>query len=210
MRAANFTVFIMLTYIALGASPGLTEWGKSRTPSSFSRIPQEQNEKAITQCLDRLAGFISVEETTNLDNLKTKIERIYGMKQASIQFRELFYKTQTGEKWRVEFYLTTDSTKGKEKYRLKFFKQKEGEGYSETFSPVKEETLDLTKMLKYAHEEEIESDERWEKFGSPLVPLVSYKIKNFKIFELSASKPKASLLCNIAGGHPFCQCTLDR
>lgn len=189
---------------------GRAEWGKSRSPSSFSRIPQEQNEKAITQCLDRLTGFVSAEETTNLDNLKTKIERVYGMKQASIQFRELFYKTQAGEKWRVEFYLTSDSTKGKEKYRLKFFKQKDGEGYSETFSPVKEETLDLAKMLKYAHEEEIETDERWEKFGAPLVPLVSYKIKNFKIFELSASKPKASLLCNIAGGHPFCQCNLDR
>jgi len=188
------------------------EWGKTRDPAAFSRIPQEQNEKSIVDCLDRLKGFVSSQETTSLDNLKTKIERIYGMKQSKIYYRELFYKNQAGEKWRVEFYLLAESLKGKEKYRLKFYKLKDGVGYAETFSPDKEEVLDIEKMLKFGHAEEIETDERWERFEIPTEPVVNYKLKNFKVFELSAvlKKPKASLVCNLAGGHPFCQCSNDR
>lgn len=191
---------------------GYSEWGKARDVAAFSRVPQAQNEKAIVECLDRLKGFISSQETTNLDNLKTKIERIYGLKQSKIQYRELFYKNQAEEKWRVEFYLIPDSPKGKEKYRLKFYKLREGEGYSETLSPEKEEVMDLDKMLKFGHAEEVETDERWERFDLPKDPTVNYKVKNFKAFELSVAlkKPKTSLVCNMAGGHPFCQCTLGR
>lgn len=257
MNRYHLPIILNLVFI-LGFDFAYGEWGKNKDLAAFSRVPQAQNEKAIVECLDRLKGFISSQETTNLDNLKTKIERIYGMKQSKIHYRELFYKNQTGEKWRVEFYLLTespkstastteiskanvssiyalktenssatpilatdasktlapvaDSSKGKEKYRLKFYKLKEGEGYAESLSPIKEEILDLEKMLKFGHAEEVEVDERWERFELPKDPVVNYKIKNFKAFELSVAlvKPKTSLLCNMAGGHPFCQCSMNR
>lgn len=264
----RYLLLIIFSLIfGLGLNNAYGEWGKTKDSIAFSRVPQAQNEKAIVECLDRLRGFISTQETTNLDNLKTKIERIYGMKQSKIHYRELFYKNQAGDKWRVEFYLLNDAfktdapkanalsanaataeaplsnapstnspainvsamdtqkigtsktdtsklevTKAKDKYRLKFYKLKEGEGYAEALSPEKEEVLDLDKMLKFGHAEEIETDERWERFELPKDPTVNYKVKNFKAFELSVvlKKPKTSLLCNMAGGHPFCQCSMSR
>ena len=260
----NFLLILLSVIFGFGLNNASGEWGKTKDSAAFSRVPQAQNEKAIVECLDRLRGFISTQETTNLDNLKTKIERIYGMKQSKIHYRELFYKNQVGEKWRVEFYLLTEAfkvdapktnaastdapsgktlsastnspginvsatdtqkidtsktdtskpevTKAKDKYRLKFYKLKEGEGYAEALSPEKEEVLDLDKMLKFGHAEEIEADERWERFELPKDPTVNYKLKNFKAFELSVAlkKPKTSLLCNMAGGHPFCQCSMSR
>ncbi len=212
MKILKFCFRIPLIITLFWGIRSYSEWGKSRSPAAFSKIPQEKNEKSIVECLDRLKGFISTQETTNLNNLKTKIERIYGMKQSVIQYRELLYKNPMGEKWRVEFYLTSDSLKGKEKYRLKYFKLKEGEGFSETLAPDKEDVVEISKMLKFGHAEEIETDERWERFGTPLEPDVSFKSKNFNVFELSATskRSKSKLLCNIAGGHPFCQCSIER
>lgn len=226
MKRYRVSIILSLVF-GFGFENAYSEWGKTKDSAAFSRVPQAQNEKAIVECLDRLRGFISSHETTNLDNLKTKIERIYGMKQSRIQYRELFYKNQAGEKWRVEFYLLADTSKNDtpkadtlkadtskktDKYRLKFYKLKEGEGYAEALSPEKEEVMDLDKMLKFGHAEEVEVDERWERFELPKDPTVNYKLKNFKAFELSVmlKKPKVSLLCNMAGGHPFCQCSMSR
>jgi hypothetical protein len=185
------------------------EWtaNEKRLPA-FSRIPQEQNEKAIIGCLPKLKGFISTQETSSLDNLKTKIERIYGMMRPLIYYRELSYKNQAGDKFKVEFYLTSDSKWGKEKYRLKFFQISEKGEFVAMASLVKEETLEKDAILKFAQYEDVLSDERWERFSMPRSPEVSFKSKDFKLFEITTAFKGigSKLLCNLAGGHPLCQC----
>lgn len=197
-------LFILILALSL---PGFAQKFIKREPA-FSSVPRELNEKAILACLPKLMGLISAQETSSMDNLKTRIERVYGLKRSIIYYRELVYKSSAGDKWRVEFYLTSDSLWGKEKYRLKFFKASDDGSYVEAPSPIKEEFLSKDASLKFAQYEDVESDERWEKFSMPMEPTLEYKSKDFKIFELTANAKtsKTRLFCNIAGGHPFCQC----
>lgn len=187
---------------------GYSEWGDRRRPTNFNQIPIENNKKSITQCLRKVKDLITDSEASNLDQLKTLIERVYGLNKSFIKFRELYYKTHLGEKWRAEFDLTPESVWGKEKYKLKFFKQKDGNGYLESPGPLKESVLDKAALLRFSQDEEVESDERWESFFAPKEPQVKFKAKNFKLYELSVSFSlnKASLLCSIVSEHPYCQC----
>jgi hypothetical protein len=205
-RSACFSflwIFLLLTELAW------SQWGQKREPAAFSRVPQELNEKAIVDCLPKLKGFISSQETTSIDNLKTKIERIYGLKRPMMKYRELQYKNGPGEKWKVEFYLSPESRWSREKYKLKFFKAEESGFFVETASPLKDDFLSKDAVLKFAQYEQVDSDERWERFVMPAEPAVSYKSRDFKLYELMVSNrsPKFSLLCNMAGGHPYCQCS---
>ena len=180
----------------------------TREPA-FARIPKAQNEKMVVQCLSRLKGYITDAETSSVDSLKTKVERVYGLRKSMIYYRELIYRNSASERWRVEFYLIGESKWGNEKFRLKFYKASRDGDFMPTHSPSgKEEIVDKDGALKYAQFEEILSDERWERFLVPGDPSVNYKMKDFKLFELNviSKKPKSNLSCVIAGGFPHCIC----
>lgn len=176
-----------------------------------NNIPKTLNEKAILNCLPKLKGFLNSDELTSLDNLKTKVERVYGFKRPMIEYRELIYKDSSEQKWKVEFYLMPDSMWSKEKYKLKFFKEKSPGNFLESSPPftMKEEVLNKEAVLRYAQYESIQSDERWERFAIPGSPKGSYKSKDFKLFELTVvvSPPKGMLTCTMAGGFPVCSCS---
>ncbi len=203
-----FSSFVCFGLITLGCQLGFAQFDGGREPS-FAQIPEQLNEKAILECLPKLKGFISSEETASLDSLKTKIERVYGFKRPLTQYRELIYKNQANEKWKVEFYLLPDSLWGKEKYKLKFFKTTDAAVYVEATAPIKDEVMTKEAALRFAQYEQVESDERWEKFVVPGDPLATYKSKDFKLFELSVFKKatKSGLICTIVGGHSYCQCS---
>ena len=210
-KLSSWSVNYLLSIITLSTfALGETSWVGKREPANFKLVPQELNKTAILKCLDKLKGFVSDQETASIDNLKTKIERIYGLKRPMIQYRELFYKDQSNTKWKIEFYLTPDSLWGKEKYKLKYFKADDNGAFHEAQEHNKDDLLNKEALLKFDQFEQVEGDERWEKFIIPGDPLVSYKQKDFKLFELKVIRknPKSLLLCNIAGGHPLCQCNL--
>lgn len=193
----------------------LAQWGDRKKTPDFNRIPREQNKKSIIECLVKVKDIISDTETYNLDSLKTLIERVYGLNKSYIKYRELLYKTQTGERWRVEFYLIPDSLWGNEKYKVKFFKaeDKNGGAFGEVLSPpIKDSILDKASVLKYAQFEEVEVDERWESFFVPKDPTVKFKSKNFKLFELivEQSLNHTTLNCSIVSGQSVCQCFSSR
>lgn len=199
-------VFLFITFCSFAAE---AQWKGRRDPAAFARVPEQLNEKALVDCLPRLKGYLSKQETNSLDNLKTKIERIYGMQRPLIEFRELIYKNQAEQRFKVEFYLIPGSLWGKESYRLKQFRASESGAFVEQVTTGKDETSNREALLRFAQFEQIENDERWERFAIPGNPKVLYKSKNFKIFEITAEilAPKKRLTCNITGGYPFCSCS---
>lgn len=251
----KISLFFTLLIFSAGAR---SEWGDRRKPMDYNRIPREQNKKSIMSCLTKLKDLISDKEASSLDALKTMIERMYVLNKSYIKYRELYYKTQAGEKWRAEFYLTPDSVWGREKYKLKFFKgeardggyvyleadpptlnlgapspnspssnslnsgapspnpaQGSGSPINSTMnpsslnSPLKESVLDKSAALKFAQDQEVETDERWESFFAPKEPLVKFKSKNFKLFELSvewSGNHTSALNCTMVSEQPVCQC----
>lgn len=199
---------VCLLLITTSYHIAFAQFAGNREPA-FARIPEQLNEKAILECLPKLKGFISSEETGSLDSLKTKAERVYGLKRPMIQYRELIYKNQGNEKWKIEFYLLPNSLWGKEKYKLKFFRTTDTGVYVEVPAPIKDDVMTKEAALRYAQYEQVESDDRWEKFAIPGNPEGIYKSRDFKLYELNVIRksPKMSLLCTIASGHPFCQCS---
>ena len=127
-----------------------------RDPAAFARVPQELNEKAVLKCLPRMKGFLTSRENTDLDALKTKIELVFGMQKPLIEYRELVYKNQADETWKVEFHLFYGSRWGKEQYLVKFFKTSGGVGFVEAPSPLKDTLLNKDAALRFAQHEQIE------------------------------------------------------
>lgn len=209
MNITNQIKMVISFFVMISASSVLAQWGDQRKSPDFNRIPREQNKKAIIECLSKVKDLITDDEASNLDSLKTMIERTYGLNKSYIKYRELYYKTQNGEKWRAEFYLTPDSVWGKEKYKLKFFKSGDTGAYTEASTPpIKELVLDKAAVLKFAQFEEVETDERWESFFVPKEPTARFKSKNFKLFELNIeqSSSHSSLNCSLVSAQPICQC----
>jgi hypothetical protein len=160
--------------------------------------------------LPKLKGFVSNAETSNLDKLVTKAARIFGLRKLSIQYRELTYKDQQNDKWRVEFYILPGPLLGPEKYKLKYFKFNESGFGVEVDTASREDNINKETLLRFAQAENIQSDERWEKYLVPGVPEFSYKKKDFKVFELTvkSEKPSFKLLCKLEENFPFCQCLM--
>jgi cupin superfamily acireductone dioxygenase involved in methionine salvage len=157
--------------------------------------------------------MITADDTSSLDLLKNKIERVYGYQRPVIDYRELVYKSHSAEEWKVQFVLLPGSVWGKEKYKFKFFKATEAGAWVEQAPLIKEDHINKDALLKYAQDQTIASDERWERFVIPGNPYFKFKSKNFKVFELNLeinppiSVPKKSTLsCNLTGIQPFCLC----
>jgi hypothetical protein len=199
-------VFLMLL---LNLELASAQWPARRDPASLNRMPQSLNEGAVVKCLPKLQGVLTAKETASLDALKVQIERIYSLSKPMIHVRELIYRTSNNEKWRVQFFLVTDSLYGKERYRLSYFKANERGAFAEIMPPGGIKMLDKQALLVFAQDQEIESDERWERFAVPGDPAVSIKMKDFKIYELLVKQRggKSTLLCSLGSNHPFCHCS---
>lgn len=212
MAMSKAISLIPLFIVVLFQSPSLTSWAQwptSRSPAAANQGPRELNEKAINNCLTKTKGILTSKDLGSLDNLKIFIERVYGLQKPMMHFRELIYKNQNNEKWRNDFHLMPDSLWGKEKYKMKAFKANEQGVFGEALGTKDDALLSKEAVLKYAQYEEIESDERWERFAVPGDPSLSYKSRDFKIYDLLVKSAigRYTLSCTVASGRPFCQCS---
>lgn len=199
---------LLFLWPAMGLSAN--EWSWGRGPASLKK-EVNLNQTAVLNCLEKMSGKLDAQSLKNLNELKTQIEIVYGLKKPQMDFREILYKTKKEEKWRMEAFIAPGSSWGKESYTLRFYKLDRTNGqeiWPEVPSPIGRSELPKGELLKFAQNENILSEERWEHFLVPGDPKLEFRSKNFKLYEINArvALKGKNLACVLKGDEYICTC----